>query len=613
MTASPPPSPPSLFALSTVVSNRGTRRAASYARRAATQRAQRLLQPMLLLSYGHSSDSNQPNERIETPSWILAALADRVTEPKTHVQARKSPDWPQWEAAELRELKSLEKHKCFIPVILPPGIRALPLMWLYKLKYDDASTVDTRKISVYKARLVVLGNRAKAGIDYDETFSPVIRAEVLRILLTIAASEGLLLEQMDVRTAFLNADSDRPIYVLFPPGYPSPEGYNALLLAKSVYGLRQAPRLWFQCFASYLVSQGWTQLRKDTCVFIKSINGARAYIGVYVDDITIVAATTATMLEIKQSLNTRFSMHELGPLKHILGWHIVRDLSQRLLFVHQAQYTSAILRRFGLESCNPVRHPLPANIRLTRELDANTPNDAFLSVAEHKIYRSIVGSLMYLMTGTRPDIAFLCQQLSQFLSKPTKAHMAAAKHGLRYLQGTIHFGIRLGGNFDTTDQLKAYADSDYANCVDTRRCVSGYITYFRNSPISWISKKMQSVVLSTTEAEYMALCLLAQECLFLRHLLTELGVKFTKPITLYEDNQSTIKLVNNPELHGRSKHIHVREMFINEHVQQQTFTITHCATANQLADIFTKALPVPAFETLRNRVGLCVLSELTPP
>ena len=190
-TASPPPSPPSMFALSTVVTNRGTRRAASYARRAETQRAQTLLQPMILLSYTHSSDSNRSNEKVETPSWILAAIADRITEPKTHVQARKSLDWPQWEAAELRELKSLEANKCFQPVTLPPGTRALPLMWLYKLKYDDASTVETRKISVYKARLVVLGNRAQAGVDYDETFSPVIRAEVLRILFTIAASEGL--------------------------------------------------------------------------------------------------------------------------------------------------------------------------------------------------------------------------------------------------------------------------------------------------------------------------------------------------------------------------------------------------------------------------------------
>ena len=137
-------------------------------------------------------------------------------------------------------------------------------MWLYKLKYDDASTVETRKISVYKMRLVVLGNRAKAGVDYDEIFSPAIRAEILRILFTIAASEGLLCDQMDVRTAFLNANSDRAIYVRFPPGHPSPEGFNALLLLKSVYGLRQAPRLWFQCFVSYLVSQGWTQLRKDT-------------------------------------------------------------------------------------------------------------------------------------------------------------------------------------------------------------------------------------------------------------------------------------------------------------------------------------------------------------
>ena len=257
---------------------------------------------MILLSYDHASDSTTPTHRVHTPSWILAALADRITtEPKSHVQARKSPDWSQWEAGELRELKSLEDHGCFIPVKLPPGVRALPLMWIYKIKYDDASTIETRKISVYKARLVVLGNLAKAGVDFDETFSPVIWAEVLRLLLTIAASEDLELEQMDVRTAFLNAGSDRDIYVLFPPGYPSlTPGHNALKLAKSVYGLRQAPRLWFACLVSFLLSQGWTQLRKDTYVFIKLINGARAYIGVYVDEITILAATPVIMHEIKE-------------------------------------------------------------------------------------------------------------------------------------------------------------------------------------------------------------------------------------------------------------------------------------------------------------------------
>ena len=490
-------------------------------------------------------------------------------------------------------------------------------MWLYKLKYDDATTVADRKIAVYKARLVVLGNRAQAGTDYDETFSPVIRAEILRILLTIAASEDLELEQMDVKTAFLNADSDREIYVLFPPGYPSTNPlHNALRLAKSVYGLKQAPRLWFQCFVEYLRSQGWTQLYKDTCVFIKSFNGSRAYIGVYVDDITILAATPALMNTIKNTLKARYDMHDIGPLKHILGWHVVRNRPQRTIFVHQAQYSSAILQRFGLESCNPVKHPLPTSTRLTRDVDVATPNDALLNNSEHKLYRSIVGSLMYLMTGTRPDIAFLCQQLSQFLSQPTRVHMAAAKHGLRYLRGTIHHGIQLGGTYDPIHQLYAYSDSDYANCVDTRRCVSGYITYFRQSPISWISKKMPAVVLSTTEAEYMALCLLAQECLFLRHFLVEIGIEFAKPITLYEDNQSTIKLVKNPELHGRSKHISVWAKFLQEQVLSLIFTVLHVASKDQLADIFTKPLPVPLFEDLRLRLGVHTLNNflglLTP-
>ena len=245
---SPPPSPPTLFALSAIASQRGSRRAASRQRRLEARQAIQQLTPMLLLSYAHASDSPSPEHRLHTPSWVLAALEDCIQAPKSHLQARKSPEWELWEAAELKELKSLEDNKCFTPVKIPYGHRAIPLMWVYKLKYDDASTVTTRKIAVYKARLVVLGNRATEGIDYDETFSPVIRAEVLRILLTLAASEDLESEQMDVRTAFLNADSDRAIYVLFPPGYPSTTpGHNALLLAKSVYGLRQAPRLWFEC------------------------------------------------------------------------------------------------------------------------------------------------------------------------------------------------------------------------------------------------------------------------------------------------------------------------------------------------------------------------------
>ena len=348
-------------------------------------------------------------------------------------------------------------------------------------------------------------------------------------------------------------------------------------------------------------------------MFLITINGHKCYLGLYVDDLTILAPTLPIMQTIKDSLKSRFSMHDLGPLKHILGWHIQRDRAQRTLFIQQAQYLSAILRRFGLESCNPVRIPLPASTRLTRELDVNTPNDTFLSTLGHKSYRAIVGSLMYLMTGTRPDIAFLCQQLSQFLSKPTRAHMAAAKHGLRYLQGTLYHGIQLGGSYDPTDQLMAYADSDYANCIDTRRCVSGYITYFRSSPISWISKKMPSVVLSTTEAEYMALCLLAQECLFLRHFLEELGITFTKPIKLMEDNQSTIKLAKNPELHGRSKHVQIRAMFLNEAVARMIFIILHVATHDQLADIFTKALPVTQFESLRLRIGVILHAIIIPP
>jgi hypothetical protein len=188
--------------------------------------------------------------------------------------------------------------------------------------------------------------------------------------------------------------------------------------------------------------------------------------------------------------------------------------------------------------------------------------------------------------------------------------MAAVKHGLRYLAGTLQHGLLLGGHkYDIQSQLYAYADSDYANCVDTRRCVAGYITFFRSSPISWVSKKMPAVVLSTTEAEYMALCLLSQECLFLKDFLTEIHIPFPQPIRLYEDNQSTIKIVKNPELHGRSKHISIKVHFLKERVEDHTFVIIYVPTIDQIADILTKALVAKLFLSLRHKLRIRTLTK----
>jgi hypothetical protein len=168
------------------------------------------------------------------------------------------------------------------------------------------------------------------------------------------------------------------------------------------------------------------------------------------------------------------------------------------------------------------------------------------------------------------------------------------------LRGTTDYGIVIGDESMTPQhQFQAYVDADYANCKDTRRCISGYITFYHGSPISWLAKKQTTVSLSTTEAEYTALASCIQECLYLKFLLMDLGISLERPIVIHEDNQSTIKIARNPALHGRSKHIDVKYFFVQELTESQIFDVIHCPTKEQIADIFTKALQPYQFQALR--------------
>jgi hypothetical protein len=227
-------------------------------------------------------------------------------------------------------------------------------------------------------------------------------------------------------------------------------------------------------------------------------------------------------------------------------------------------------------------------------------------------YREAVGSVMYLMLGTRPDLANYMREVGQYLSNSGQEHWNAVVRGFKYLHGTKCHCLLLGGaphnptaELDTelADSLIAYSDSDYASCSDTRRSIGGFVTMLGRSPISWLSQKHHTVVLSTTEAEYIALCHCMQEVILLKTLLGELGFKATKATTIYEDNQSCIKLANNPELHGRSKHIDIRYHFVQEKVVRFQFNIVYCNTKDMIADIVTKALLKPQFLHLRAQLG----------
>jgi len=330
---------------------------------------------------------------------------------------------------------------------------------------------------------------------------------------------------MDVKTAFLNGSLDEEIYMKQPEGFVVP-GKEGLVckLQKSLYGLKQAPRIWYQTLSTFLEGLGFHKLIKDRCVFMASLEGAVCYVAVYVDDLLIIAPTVNLVCQIKSALSKRFSMTDLGEVKYILGWSIERNREDRTIFIHQRKYARTVLDRFKNLVTYPVATPSDRNTTLTTQMQPQTQleKDKMKDIP----YREVVGSVMYLMVGTRPDLAFYMRE-SQFLANPGTEHWKAVIRGLKYLSGAEDLGLLLGGsqtvNTDNlADHLTAYTDSDYANCPDTRRSVGGYITMLGQSPISWLSRKHHTIVLSTTEAEYIALCHCMQELIFLKLLLNPL-------------------------------------------------------------------------------------------
>lgn len=335
-------------------------------------------------------------------------------------------------------------------------------------------------------------------------------------------------------------------------------------------------------------------------MFFKVIFNAPCYISVYVDDLLIISPSKQVVARVKSALSSEFHMTDLGGVSYLLGWTIERNRANRSIFIHQKSYATKVLDRFSMLDSHPKSTPITQKLSAT---DCPT-DDETKTIMANKPYREAVGSFMYLVTGTRPDLAFFIREISQYLDNPGLPHWKAVKHGLHYLNGTKDFGITLGGEenlelLQSDEYLMAYTDSDYAACQDTRRCIGGYITMFCNSPISWVSRRHHTVVLSTTEAEYIALCYCMQELIYIKLLLRELGYQSSKPTLIMEDNQSCIKICNNPELHGRSKHIDIKYFFVQEKVARKEFTISYCNTNAMCADIFTKPLAKPLFEKMR--------------
>ncbi|GJT49307.1 retrovirus-related pol polyprotein from transposon TNT 1-94 [Tanacetum coccineum] len=444
-------------------------------------------------------------------------------------------------------------------------------------------------------RLVVRGYPQEKGIDFKESFAPVARLEAIRIFLAYAAHKSFTVFQMDVKTSFLYSSLKEDVYVCEPQGfidadYPS----HVYKLKKALYGLKQEPRAWYEELSKFLLQNHFFKGTIDPTLFIRRFDDDILVVHVYVDDIIFGSTHPRYTQLFSDLMKSRFEMSMMGEMTFFLGLQV--NQSPRGIFINQSNYVLEILKKYGMETCDPVGTPMETKVKL--DLDQNG------TLVDATKYRSMIGALMYL-TSSRPDIVHATCLCSRYQAKPTEKHLKEVKRIFRYLWGTVNMGLRY--TKDSGFELTGLSDADYAGCKDTFKSTSGGAQFLGEKLVSWSLKKQDCTVLSTAEAEYMSLSACCAQVLWMRTQLTDYGFHFNK-IPIYYDLKSAIAISCNPVQHSRTKHIAVRYHFIKEHVDKGTIELYFVKMDYQLADLFTKAILAERFNYLVRRLGMRSLS-----
>lgn len=484
-----------------------------------------------------------------------------------------------WLDAVSDELLSMESNGVYEIIDRPKTRKVLKSRWVFAIK-------NTANGILYKARWVACGYSQQYGFDYEETYSPVVHISTIRLLLAFSIQANLSICQFDIKTAFLNGELKE--YIVIEP----PEGCNydptkVWRLRKSLYGLKQSSRCWNRKFDEVMKTIGLIKSKNDSCVYYSE--ATLLILTIYVDDGLIFSQNESDARELLTLLELMFEMRRIKVSKY-LGLNIKIDDSS--ITINQSEYINDILERFNMSSSKPVENPSPMVYDLRED-----------TVPENAPIREAIGSLMYLANTSRPDLSFAVNYVARNVNKPTLTLWKNIKRILRYLQGTKDLSIVYRAD---NQNLISFCDSDFAGDNDTRRSTTGYLVIFSGGPIIWKTQRQKHVTLSSTEAEYVALCSAAKEMSWLRRLAIELSImKPDQPIVLRSDNTSALKIAQSEKVTQRTRHLGAQEAYPRELIEKGELKIEYVRGTDQLADWLTK--PLPSSKFLKNRNLMMIL------
>ncbi|KAE9170869.1 hypothetical protein PF005_g27386 [Phytophthora fragariae] len=530
---------------------------------------------------------------------VINSTAD-IPVPSTYRQAKQSDHWPEWKAAMEEELASLREHGTWklVARVKAKRQRVITNKWVYTIKRDAQG-----RIRRFKARLVIHGFRQQEGVDYAETYAPVIRFETIRAAILYALKRGWNIRQYDVMTAFLYGLLEELIFMEIPSGSDegSPGGDLICQLIKSLYGLKQAPAVWNKTLRTFLVSLGLTRFDSDYGLYaMYEGDEVQMLLTVYVDDLLLMGPP-ALCDKVAAQLDAKFTMTSMGEVKYLLGIEITIDREHNQVVYSQRTHIDKLLKKFGLANSYGCWTPQATNESRAKE-KSSEPGDL--------PYRELVGGLQYLVSGSRPDIAHAVRHLGKFLSCYTAAHYREGQRVLRYLLQTRDFALRMDVIPGNNVSITVFTDSDYANDPDDSKSVSGYITFLDGNVISYGSRKQGINAQSSTEAEYIAMNEGVKDILWIVGLCAELRWPASTPM-LRGDNQAALYLAEKPGKHSNTKHINNKYHLVRHLVEDGKLRTLHVPTNDNTADIMTKPLARDKYSQFRSHLKVLPIAGTT--